>query len=115
MKEIIRVDVSILKNFAQESQSNQIFKLRKIDFDISFNTYVAIKYNKAPDTVIADLTGVNLTKANLAGTKLIETNFTGANLNGANLAEANLAGADLINANFYNAIIIDANFNVSVL
>ncbi len=52
----------------------------------------------------ADLTGVNLRKADLTGADLTESNLGGANLGGAdltgaNLRLANLTGADLTGAN----------------
>ena len=68
----------------------------------------------------ADLTGVNLRKADLTGADLTESNLGGANLGGAdltgaNLRLANLTGADLTGAELTGSNLTGANLGGETL
>ncbi len=71
--------------------------------------YVNGKEGKKANLHNADLSGVNLSKANLFWADLTHANLRGADLSEANLMFANLTKADLTNANLKGANLFKAN------
>ena len=59
----------------------------------------------------ADLSGVDLSRANLSGANLLNADLSDADLSGANLSGANLYNADLRGANLSGANLLNADLS----
>jgi hypothetical protein len=102
-------NVSTIKEGCTMANQQQLDLLQQgVD---AWNTWRRQHEEVQPDLRYADLSGVNLIKANLSGADLGGAYFSEADLNGAKLYKADLSGAYFILASLTEAFLSEANLS----